>query len=61
MKNIKMAVKDNVLTITVDLKKDQGKSKSGKNVIIGTSAGNAEVPGAPGVKIGINVYKSADE
>lgn len=61
MKNVKMAVKDNVLTITVDLKKDHGESKSGKNTIIATTEGNAEVPGAAGTKIGLNIYRPVDE
>lgn len=55
--NLKMSVDKNVLTIQVDLSKEQGPSKSGKNVIIATSGGNMEVPGGKGAKIGINVYK----
>jgi len=58
MKNIKMDVKDNILTITVDLSKEQGQSKSGKSVIIATTAGNKEVPKTD-VMIGLNVYKQA--
>lgn len=59
MKNCTMDVKGTVLTITVDLAKDQGKSKSGKSTVIGTSEGNVSIPGHPEVKLGLNVYKSA--
>lgn len=62
MKNVEMKVDKNILTIKVDLKKENGKSKSGKNIIIGTTEGNTVVGSeAPGVKIGLNVYRSADE
>jgi len=59
MKNIDMNVtgNGNILTIKVDLSKTFGPSKSGKTTIIATSEGNVDVPGAPGVKIGLNIYK----
>jgi hypothetical protein len=56
MDNVKMAVKGNILTITVDLSKDSGLSNSGKNKIIASSGGNQPVPGKPEVKIGLNIY-----
>lgn len=52
-----MSVAKNVLTIEVDLSKDLGKSKSQKNVLIASSGGNMEVPGAKDVKMGLNIYK----
>ena len=55
MKNVNMTIKANVLTITVDLSKSQGKSKSGKTTIIATTEGNAVIEGD--VKVGLNVYK----
>lgn len=55
--NIQMSIAKNVLTIQIDLSKDQGTSKSGKNTLIASSGGNMEVPGAPGVKMGLNIYK----
>ncbi len=60
-KNVEMKVdkKTNVLTITVDLKKEHGKSGSGKSIIIGTTEGNMSVPDAEGIKVGLNVYRSA--
>jgi len=59
VKNVKMSVKNNKLTIEVDLTKEFGKSASGKSIIIGSTEGNVDVDGADGVKIGLNVYKKA--
>ena len=56
MKNIEMKVEHGKLTITVDLAQELGPSSSGKSVIIATTEGNVDVPGAPDVKIGLNVY-----
>jgi len=57
MKNIDLTVTGTILTIKVDLSKSYGPSKSGKTTIIATSEGNVDVPGAPGVKVGLNIYK----
>jgi len=59
VKNVKMSVKNNKLTIEVDLTQEFGKSASGKSIIIGSTEGNVDVDGADGVKIGLNVYKKA--
>ena len=56
MKNIELKVEGNILTITVDLSKDFGKSSSGKSVIIASSEGNVSVPGRE-EKIGLNIYR----
>lgn len=60
-KNVKFEVdaKKKTLTITVDLTKEFGKSKSGKSVVIGSTEGNTAVEGTDGVKVGLNVYRSA--
>lgn len=55
MKNIKVKNADEALTLTVDLKVNQGQSKSGKSIIIATSSGNKEI--APGVYMGLNIYR----
>jgi len=55
IKNAKMEVKNDILTITVNLKENFGLSKSGKNMVIATTSGNADVPGTD-VKIGLNIY-----
>jgi len=56
MKNVEMEVKEKVLTITVDLSKDFGPSKSGKTIIIASTEGNKSIPGVD-AKIGLNIYK----
>lgn len=55
MKNVKMEVAGDKLTITVDLSKRFGKSGSGKNVIVASTEGNQSV-GETEYKIGLNVY-----
>jgi len=57
MKNCDMKLTGNVLTITVDISKDFGKSASGKSVIIATTEGNITVPDSDDIKIGLNIYK----
>lgn len=58
MKNIKTAINGQTLTITVDLAKTFGPSKSGKTEIIASSEGNITPEGAPaGLKIGLNIYR----
>ena len=58
MKNITQKVSGNILTITVDLSKKFGTSKSGKSIVIASTEGNISVEGHPEIKAGINVYKS---
>ena len=57
MKNVEMRVEGNILHITVDLDQNCGPSASGKTTIIATTKGNQELPGHPGIKVGLNVYK----
>ena len=60
MSNVAMVVENNVLTLTVDLTKRHGLSKSGKNMNIGTTGGNVALPQMPGVpagtRVGVNVF-----
>ncbi len=56
MKNIEMKREKDILTITVDLSKTFGPSKSGKTIIIASTEGNKDVPGQD-AKIGLNIYK----
>ncbi len=56
MKNIDLKVKDKILTITIDLNKEFGRSKSGKTIIVASTEGNVSVPGAENIKVGVNVY-----
>ena len=55
MKNVEIKMDGNKMTITVDLDKTYGPSKSGKTTVIASTEGNQAV--APGVYAGINVYK----
>ena len=58
MNNMTLSVTGNILTITVDLSAPTTPSSSGKTDIIASSQGNADVPGKPGVKLGLNIYRT---
>lgn len=57
MQNVSLSVKGETLTITVDLSKSFGASKSGKSTVIATTLGNVPIPDSNGLKLGLNVYK----
>lgn len=58
MKNVSMKQEGKILTITVDLSKEFGQSKSGKSIIIASTEGNQSVAnGDDVVYVGVNVYK----
>jgi ABC-type polar amino acid transport system ATPase subunit len=59
MQNVDVQVKGNKMTVTVDLAKVLGPSKSGKTVLIATTEGNQKINGGD-VYFGLNVYKKAD-
>ena len=61
MRNVVMSVEKSILTITVDLAKDLGNSKSGKTTLIATTGGNQMVEGHVGVRIGLNCYKAKSD
>jgi hypothetical protein len=54
--NCEIEVKGNMLIVKVDLTKRLHPSGTGKTMIVGTTAGNASIPGHPGVKLGVNVF-----
>ena len=58
MQNIITEIKGNILTLTIDLSKEIGESKTGKSINIATTNGATVVEGFPGVKLGLNCYKS---
>ncbi|MEN6565314.1 MAG: hypothetical protein ABFC57_03335 [Veillonellales bacterium] len=60
MKNVQMEVKDNILTVTVDLSKRFGKSSSGKNIIVASTEGNQAIADTD-YKIGLNIYTKAGQ
>lgn len=55
MTNVKYEVNGNKLVVEIDLTHNAGRSSSGKSIVIATTHGNVEV--APGIKMGLNVYK----
>mgnify|MGYP001766169462 FL=1 len=57
MKNVDMKVEGNTLTITVDISKDYGESKSGKSITIASTEGNISIPDHEDIKIGLNIYR----
>ncbi len=60
MKNCEMKVEGDILTITVDLSKEFGKSSSGKSIIIGSTEGNFPLAGREEIKVGVNVYRKLE-
>ena len=56
MKGIEMTVKGNKLVLELDLNGDYGLSKSGKTVIVASTAGSATVPGTD-IKLSLTAYK----
>ena len=46
--------KDKILTLTIDLSKKLGPSKSGKTVLIASTGRSEQV--APGIFLGLNLY-----
>ena len=57
MKNCEMKLDGNILTITVDISKEFGKSTSGKSIIISSTEGNVSIPQKEEIKIGLNIYR----
>ena len=57
MRNCEMKLNGNILTITVDISKEFGKSTSGKSIIIASTEGNVSIPEKEEIKIGLNVYR----
>ncbi len=57
MKNCEMKLTGNILTITVDISKEFGRSSSGKSIIISSTEGNVSIPDKENIKIGLNVYR----
>ncbi len=58
LSNATLVKKGDILTITVDMSKTLGLSRSGKSMNIATSSGNKQIEGTDAV-IGLNIYKKA--
>ena len=56
MKNVDIQIEDDQCVIRIDLKARQGKSASGKTMIIATTEGNISIPGHEDIKLGLNIY-----
>ena len=52
-----MKLNGDILTITVDISKEFGKSASGKNIIISSTEGNVSIPEKENIKMGLNIYR----
>ena len=57
MLNVATKLSGNKFTLTIDLSKEQGTSKSGLSTLIASSQGNQPVGDDAGTKIGVNVYR----
>jgi hypothetical protein len=59
MANVKTELKGTILTVTIDLAKNQGLSASKKSVIVATTSGNTRIAqtkkGDP-IMLGVNCY-----
>ena len=58
MQKVTLKVEGNKLIIDVDLSKEIGPSSSGETTLIASTAGNANVRGYDGVKLGLNIFKA---
>ena len=53
---LNITVKGNIATITFDITKDLGPSKSGKTTLVASTNGNQVIPGTD-VVLGLNAYR----
>jgi hypothetical protein len=51
-------VKDDKLIITIDLSKDEGRSKRGNSVLISSTHGFMPIPGKQGIAVNMNIIKN---
>lgn len=58
MQNVKTERKGDILTITVDLSKNSGPSKSGKSLVIASTLGNTLIDPEKKIYLGLNVYST---
>lgn len=54
--NVNCEIKDGIATITIDLTKRLGPSKTGKTILVASTNGNIGVPQNEAIKLGINCY-----
>lgn len=58
MQNVEIKKSGNILTVTVDLSKNSGPSKSGKSIVIASTLGNALIDPEKKIFMGLNVYST---
>ena len=58
MQNVEIKKDANKLTITVDLSKNSGPSKSGKSIVIASTLGNVLIDPEKKIYLGLNCYSS---
>jgi hypothetical protein len=58
MQNVEIKKANNILTITVDLSKNAGPSKSGKSIVIASTLGNTLIDPEKKIYLGLNVYST---
>lgn len=58
MQNVKTERKGDILTITIDLSKNSGPSKSGKSIVIASTLGNTLIDPEKKIYLGLNVYST---
>jgi hypothetical protein len=58
MQNVIFEKKGTILTITVDLSKNSGPSKSGKSIVIASTLGNALIDPEKKIFMGLNIYST---
>jgi len=58
MQNVEIKKTGTTLTITVDLAKNSGPSKSGKSIVIASTLGNALIDPEKKIYLGLNVYST---
>ena len=57
MTNIETKVENSILTIKIDLKKEFGRSASGKTIQVASTQGNIKISDNPEIFLGVNAYK----
>jgi hypothetical protein len=55
--NLTCKVEGSIVTLTFDASKDFGPSSTGKSLKVASTDGNLDVPGVPGLKIGLNAFR----
>jgi hypothetical protein len=58
MQNVEIKKTGNILTVTIDLSKNSGPSKSGKSIVIASTLGNALIDPEKKIFMGLNVYNT---